>query len=125
MLWERIFNSIVLHISNLILGGNLDSTLNYREILGDSAQLEPLVEFFNSKLERLELVDLEPFEIRPTWVNNKTRPPVVAKRMDRLLIHSQMIGGGSRMRSWIHKLYFSYNVPIFLDISEENAKPGV
>ena len=49
----------------------------------------PLSHLFLLELERISLVDLEPIDIKPTWVNNRNEEDVMSKRLDFSCIHKQ------------------------------------
>lgn len=87
--------------------------------------LDPPIDYINSKLERVGLVDLEPYDLKPTWFNNSVGDAMVAKNIHRFLLHSQLLTDGGRVHSKINKTHLSNQFPIFFEIAEESDKLGV
>ena len=71
----------------MITGVDINLTPNIGEICDPSTQVDQLVGFFLDKFEYLDLVDIEPFEDKPTWVNNCSRSSSVEKRLKYFLMH--------------------------------------
>jgi hypothetical protein len=56
---------------SLVLGGDLNFTMNKDEIWGRLGQEDKLSNYFLEKFEACNLVDVEPMVLRPTWFNNQ------------------------------------------------------
>ena len=61
--WEALFDSGYLSRQNIILGGDLNLTLNLKEIWGEAARSDPLGNFFSQCFENAHLVDVEPVKL--------------------------------------------------------------
>jgi hypothetical protein len=66
----------------MIVGSDLNLTLNSREYWGEVARSDPLVEFSTHFFEDLRLVDVEPIKVVPTWRNSRSGWASVSKRLD-------------------------------------------
>jgi hypothetical protein len=72
-----LFASECLKEDNLIIrGGELNFTLNRREIWGSSAEVDRLVKFFHNLFNQLCVVDNEPIKLKLTWISNRSRQSV-------------------------------------------------
>ena len=69
------------------MGGDINLTPNSGETWNPSTQVDQLVGFFRDKFKDLDLVDIKPFESKPTWVNNCYGPYSVAKKLNYFLMH--------------------------------------
>ena len=70
----------------MIIGGDLNLTPNSGETWDPSTQVDQLVGFFLNKFKDLDLVEIEPFESKPTWVNNCYGPSSVANKLNYFLM---------------------------------------
>ena len=86
--------------------------------------MDALDDYLTKELERVGLVDLEPRELKPTWVSNKGDYATIAKCLYHLLVHSQVLVLGRKIRSWIHKSRISHHFPIFIEFLGNNDKRG-
>jgi hypothetical protein len=80
--WDSLFSSQSIKYDSLVIDGDMNLTLNYREVWGDSVRSDRLVDFFQSHFEASRWVDIEPIKLRPTWNNNRSGQDVVAKILD-------------------------------------------
>ena len=88
-LWDRFIDLRVMSEESLIIGGDLNFTINNDEIWGDFSQVDKMGEFFVQKLEPLNLIDAEPTILNPTRRNNKKGGDIVSKCLDQFLVGSQ------------------------------------
>ena len=84
--WERLFNKTWWNNPGLIVGGDLNFSLGEAEIWGDNAQVDDLSDFLRQSLARVEVTDIPPPKLFPTWRNRRTRGSYIAKRLDKILI---------------------------------------
>ena len=85
--------------TNLIMGDDLNFTLNHGELWGSTAHLNLLADYFIQELEMTRMVDLELTKIKPTWANNAYVLVVVVNRLDCFLLHSHIVLHGGRIRT--------------------------
>lgn len=114
--WQKLFDSGILHEDNLILGGDLNFILSTHEVWGTSARIDPKAVFFYSIFHRAGLIDLHPSMSSPTWRNGKIGANGIAKRLDRFLLDSKLIGDRLHFRSWVEPSTISNHHPICLSI---------
>ena len=60
LFWDKALRGGILNILNLVLGGDLNLTLNSSEIWGQKATPDPLTQHFLSLFDSVGLVDLAP-----------------------------------------------------------------
>ena len=84
--WNSLLACSLLTLPHIILGGDLNFSLGIFEYWGTHAIPNPLAEFFSSKLEAVDLINIQTTKIQPTWRNRRTGDPALARRLDRFLI---------------------------------------
>jgi hypothetical protein len=85
----------------LVIGGDMNMTLNYREVWGDSVRSNRLFNFFQSHFEASIWVDIEAIKLRPTWNNNICGQDTVGKRLDYfVLIYPYLESGKFQDLGW-------------------------
>ena len=84
--WENLFAKLFFSQGNQIIGGDLNFTLGASEVWVSSAISDPLEDFFRSHMFRLDLFDIVPAKMNPTWRNRRTGEGRIAKRLDRFLV---------------------------------------
>ena len=86
VLWDRPFSKPFLSNDRVIIGGDLNFTLGVSKIWGPRAIPDPLSHYFKSHISRLDLYDLEPIKLNPTWWNRSAGEDRIAKRLDHFLV---------------------------------------
>lgn len=76
---------------NIIIGDDLNLTINKEEIWGDQGREDKLSHFFLNKFETRNLVDVESVSLKPTWYNNQARAKGNHKRLDRFLVKEALL----------------------------------
>jgi hypothetical protein len=98
-------------------------TINNREVLGDSARVDMLVYFFQTKSDSSGWMDLDPIKLRPTWVNNRSSHDVIAKRLDCFLVQDTLLQKVENYRSWVGTTKAFDHFPIFLEFVSGDFEP--
>ena len=75
----------------MILGGDLNLTLNASESWGTKAVLDPLASHFRLLFESVDLVNVAPPDASPTWRNGRVGDEGISKPLDQFLISSSLI----------------------------------
>ena len=101
VLWNSLFHLQCLKKYSLIIEGDLNFSLNRREIWGHHVKPNMLAWFFHNHLVQSGLVDVEAFKIRPSYVNNKHGVEEVSKQLGMFLVHFSLLQGFARYKSWI------------------------
>lgn len=100
--WDSFFSKPFLYSDCLIIGGDLNFTLGVSEIWCPKAIPDPLSHFFKSHLSQLDLFDLEPVKLNPTWRNRRSGEDQIAKRLDRFIVEEDIAFSHSSMaRQWV------------------------
>lgn len=68
--WDSLFSSQSVKYDSLVIGGDMNLTLNYIEVWGHSVMSDRLVDFFQYHFEASRWVNIEPIKLRPTWNKN-------------------------------------------------------
>jgi len=79
--WEGIGDSSILKGENVIIGGDINLTLNKREIWGEIARKDTLIYFFSHFFEAHKLIDVELVKLFPTWKNDRRGRSGISKRL--------------------------------------------
>jgi hypothetical protein len=106
----------------LIVGGDLNLTLSAREVWGDHARLDSQSFYFSELFSKMGLVDILPFHLSPTWRNGRSGSAGISKRLDRFLIHEDLLGSFDKCRSWTINSVISYHNPICLQLEESSDR---
>ena len=89
--WNNIFSLDCLKNSKLIIGGDLNFSVGFSEIWGARARVDSLSSFFSGKMDAFSLVDIAPSVIVPTWSNIRVGIDNISKRLDRLLVSTDLL----------------------------------
>ena len=113
--WDRALRGGLLGLQNLILGGDLNLTLNSSEIWGKKASPDPLTHLFSTLFDSLGLMDIAPLCSGPTWRNGRAGDEGISKRIDRFMVSSTLIPLLGIHRAWTHCSDISDHLPIVLE----------
>lgn len=83
--------SEILDLSSLIIARYLNYTIGLNEVWERSRNVDDLVDRVKDIIIDHNLVDIFPSMIIPTWDNGRTEVGYVAKRLDRFLLHGQLV----------------------------------
>jgi hypothetical protein len=114
--WKPIIQSGLLSEEGIIVVGDLNFTLSMREVWGDSARNDCLVDFFTSLIQSSGLVDIHPTELAPTWRNGREGSAGISKRLDCFLLNDSLIGSSGNIRSWVINSTILYHNLICLQL---------
>jgi len=122
--WENIFKNDCFKRGPVIIGGDLNFSLGPSEIWGPQARVDTLTDFFTHKLMDMNLIDVEPISIKPTWRNMRSGESRVAKRLDRFLVADSLVDRQFFLRQWIGSGGQSDHFPIFMELRKGPALPA-
>lgn len=100
-LWDIIKDQYILVGDNLILGGDLNFTLNARECWGERVRIYPLAKYFSKLFKDLNLVDVETHKVVPIWMNSKRLRDGISKRLDQFLVAKMVLEEVDRYKTWL------------------------
>jgi hypothetical protein len=83
----------------VILGGDLNLTLNFRKIQGEATRRDPLGDYFSQLFENIQLVDLEPIKIVLTWRNVGRGREGISKRKDQFPMEEPLFSENIKIKS--------------------------
>jgi exonuclease III len=106
-----------------IIGGDYNLIRTLEEKKGGSRRLDQDTNDFNSLIDKLNLIDLEPTNGIFTWTNRRTGSHQIACKLDRFLISDSLMMEGLAMEASILNTHGSDHWPIQLWI-EVPATPG-
>ena len=89
--WNNLFSLECLSCNNLILGGDLNYSVGFSEIWGTKSKVDSLSNYFIRMMDGFGLVDLVPSVILPTWTNRRVGCENICKRLDRMLISTNLL----------------------------------
>ena len=98
--WDCAIDGGIFNYPNLILAGDLKFTLSDLEVWGDRARLDHQVLYFAQLLDTMNMVDLDPTTLGPTWRNGRVGIEGVSKRLDRFLASIHLIPLLGSYHSW-------------------------
>ena len=98
--WDSAVFGGIFNFPNLILAGNLNFTHSDLEVWGDYVRLDHLALYFAQLLDSMNMVDLAPTTIGPTWRNGRAGPEGVSKRLNRFLASFHLIPLLGSYHSW-------------------------
>lgn len=79
--WDNLFAKPFFSHDHVIIGGDLNFTLGSPKVI-----LDPLSDYFKSHLTQLDLFELDPIKLNPTWRNKRMGEDRIAKRLGRFLV---------------------------------------
>lgn len=74
-------------------------------------------------LESHHLIEIPMAQLHPTWNNHKTSEVLVARRLDRFLIHEYLTSSGISYRQWVGTDGIYDHSPIYLELAPYRRKP--
>lgn len=120
--WKKFLGSN--HITSAtVLGGDFNFSLGVGESWGHHAQPDPISEQMNFLIDSYRLVDIPMNKKVPTWHNQRTREAALGIRLDRFLVHEDLIPLFPLYRQWVSSGGLSDHLPILLQVSNGSSKP--
>jgi endonuclease/exonuclease/phosphatase family metal-dependent hydrolase len=126
--WNKVVASGLLAHNNLIVVGDFNLTMSVGEIWGDSAQPDPLADYFKELFMDVGLVDILPDALAPTWRNGRSGSDNISKRLDRVFVSAEFlnvlvdIGLGLHIHFYriMHRSYYSWIIVFILQLTRSN-----
>lgn len=106
-----------------IIGGDLNFSLGMEESWGHHAQIDPIFDQMSTLLDTCKLADVPMNKKLPTWHNRQTREAALGRKLDRFLIHEDLIHYIPLYRQWVSSGGSSDHLPIYLQITGPSKKP--
>ena len=115
--WDKVVAGVIFHYPNLILAGDLNFTTSELEIWGEHARRDHLSLYFTQLLDSMNMVDILPSKIGPTWRNGRAGSAGVCKRLDRFRASFTLVPLLGCYKSWIQPSEISDHYPVCLEWS--------
>eukprot|EP00253_Pinus_taeda_P014847 PITA_14847 len=122
--WNNLLSKELVKDRSVILGGDLNFSIENAEAWGPSAREDPLSDFFTNTLLSHNLIDVNLIKVKPTWRNRGIGEGRVAKRLDRFLISEDLISNIPMFRQWVGEGGNSDHFPILLEFQKPPPKPA-
>ena len=79
-------------------------------------------DFFNSFFEQVELIDIEPPVLSPTWNNGQVGSDGISKRLDRFFMEEYLCDSLGRYITWNVSTGFSNHRAVVLELDKEKSQ---
>eukprot|EP00253_Pinus_taeda_P014598 PITA_14598 len=121
--WQHILQLPLLNEDHVIIGGDLNFSLGFRESWGANAQIDPISNFMINQLEQSKFIDVPMQRPLPTWRNRRVGDAALARRLDRFLLKEPLTQHAHLFRQWVGLGGISDHNPIYLEILGPSKKP--
>ena len=88
-----------MNVGKVILGWDLNFSLNSWDVWGAFARVDRIDDFFNYHIEFVSLINIEPISMGPTLRNNRVGDEGVSKSIDRFLVLDALLQRVGKYRS--------------------------
>eukprot|EP00253_Pinus_taeda_P031803 PITA_31803 len=92
--WQHLLNLTIMNEDRVVIGGDLNFSLGFRESWGSAAQIDPITNYMTNLLAQSNLMDIPMQKVLPTWRNRRVGDAALAHRLDRFLmkdaLHQQL-----------------------------------
>jgi len=122
--WDKLFESEILYIDFLMIAGDLNVSLSMEEIWGAKKKSNPIADRIKNELLCKNLIDILPPKMVPTWENGRIESAYIAKRLERFILHDNLIEEMGMPFSSIENVYISNHRPIILGWREKGFRKG-
>eukprot|EP00253_Pinus_taeda_P009779 PITA_09779 len=89
--WDRFFSSDLCALHHLMLVGDMNFTLVPDDVWGGGRNMDPLSDYLKSCFLQWNLIDIPPSSPSHTWDNGRSGASYIAKRLDRVVLQSDII----------------------------------
>lgn len=112
--WDRFFSSDLCEIRSLMIVGDLNFTLCPDEVWGGGRKMDPLADFIKNHLLIRNFIDVAPSVLTHTWDNGRSFRAFIAKHIDGVIIHANIIDAMGMPYLSIGNDFISDHRPIFI-----------
>ena len=112
-------SSNLLKIGSLITVGHYNSIISREQGWGSKCRSDSLVDRLLSLFEENHLVDICHVPIEPTWHNMRSGGEYIGKRLDKFMVHENLIELFGNLRSRVEKTFVSNDYLIVLQWQAE------
>eukprot|EP00253_Pinus_taeda_P012058 PITA_12058 len=123
LFWQHFLHLSITNEDRVIIGGDLNFSLGFRESWGSAAQIDSITDFMTNLLENTNLIDIPMQKILPSWRNRRVGEVALARRLDRFLIKEALLQKLQLYKQWVGSRGLSDHSPIYLEIQGPFRKP--
>jgi hypothetical protein len=122
--WNKLANSGLLSLPNLILGGDLNFILKADEHWGGSFLPGPTDSSISELFTSHNLIDIQPPCLVPTWRNGRSGSEAIARRLDRFYVADSFLTS-SNFSFLVGRIPFHFRSrPCFSQVDATGAPPS-
>jgi len=120
--WNLVFASGILEIETLLIAGDLNYTLELDEVWGKGKKTDSIEEKIREAMLQYNLVDICPKSLSPTWDKGRSGEAYIAKRLDRFIIHENLLETCGIPSSHTLPVFILDHRPISLQWMDQNPR---
>lgn len=120
--WQNLMDHNLVS-SNTIIGGDLNFSLGLEESWGDHTQIDPISDQMSTMLETFKFFDVPMNKKLPTWHNKRMGEAALGRRLDRFMIHENLLCTLPLYTQCVGIGGSSDHLPIYLQIFGPSKKP--
>eukprot|EP00253_Pinus_taeda_P027066 PITA_27066 len=113
--WQHLLNLSIFSPNHIILGGDLNFSLDFGESWGSMAQVYSITRYMTNLLEHHNFVDVPMNKPLPTWRNRRVGKAALARRLDRFLMNDPLLQHLHHYKQWVGTGGISDHSPIYLE----------
>lgn len=121
--WQHFLTLSILAFDHIIIRGDLNFSLGFRESWGSSAHVDAISGHMTNLLEQTNFVDVPMHKPLPTWRNRRVGEAALARRLDQFLMKSPLLQHLHHYKQWVGSGGLSDHSPIYLEILGPHHKP--
>eukprot|EP00253_Pinus_taeda_P006367 PITA_06367 len=114
--WQHLLQLSMMNEDRVIIGGDLNFSLGFRESWGSEAQFDPITDYMTNLLEQTNFLDIPMQRLLPTWRNRRVGDAALSHRLDRFLMKGTLQQRLHLFRQWVGSGGLSDHNPIYLEI---------
>ena len=117
-----LLNLSLVSYDNLIIWGDLNFSIGFWESWGSHAHMDPLSDTMTHHMEEHHLINVPMNKLMPTWHNRRTGDAALGRRLDRFLMHEELLQSLALYEQWFGSGGISNHSPIFLEVTSPFKK---
>eukprot|EP00253_Pinus_taeda_P003346 PITA_03346 len=122
--WEHFIAFGIMENEALLIAGDLNSTLGPDEVWGKGKKVDAIGEKIKESMLQFNYVDICLKTLSPTWDNGRLGDAYIAKRLDRFIMHKQLMEKFGIPNSHTLPVFISDHRPVSLQWMSSKARNG-
>lgn len=116
LFWHRLLHLTLMVKEQVIIGGDFNFSLGFRESWGSAAQIDSISDYMTSLLEQTSFADIPMHKLLPTWRNRRVGDAALARRLDRFIMKEALLQQLHHYKQWVGTGGISDHSPIYLEV---------